>query len=539
MSSALGRLSDFQLKAILGWGRGYPAAVLSGFALALPFVIPECFLVGWIALIPLLAVLAGSGVARSWRLASVAGFVQIAVGMPWIAGFISDLASVDSVVLGRTIAAGYWFYAGQSLALAAIVSCWLERRHRLGLIAFPFLYASSLCLFPFVVPFRLAEGQSEFLVAAQNVALTGSAGLDLVMLMTNVAVFRLLRGDALWDRFNAPVCAILAGWLIGGWFGLGEWRSTVDSWPRASVGLVQPDIAPGLEPVESQPGFSRLYSAQWAVTEDLAALGADLIVWPESRDLGYFEEKSQQDYWRSGARALGISLLMGDRDSVSVDGREYNSLVMLGEQTSTYRKVQRIPFGEYIPAVFRWSMFSAISEEIFSGFTRSIEAGSGPVPMVWREWGLAPAICFESQWPETIARSVQAGSRPAGVALVIASDDAWFADGLQPLQHQRASRLRALENRVPLIHVINNGPSLVLSPAGDSIFESEAGKPSAAVVTMPIGAGSGQTLYSRFPGWFDWLILSISIGLIVLGLLTPVNRETAPQRRQGPPTDYS
>lgn len=60
-----------------------------------------------------------------------------------------------------------------------------------------------------------------------------------------------------------------------------------------------------------------------------------------------------------------------------------------------------------------------------------------------------------------------------GTVLIGLSSNGWFGDTVQPYQHVNASILRAVENRLPFVHVLNNGPSVVVLPNGRVVFQSQ------------------------------------------------------------------
>ncbi|MDX1589973.1 MAG: nitrilase-related carbon-nitrogen hydrolase [Oleiphilaceae bacterium] len=75
-----------------------------------------------------------------------------------------------------------------------------------------------------------------------------------------------------------------------------------------------------------------------------------------------------------------------------------------------------------------------------------------------------PLICYETLFPALAARAMP--RQRNGTVLVGLSNDARFGSTCQPLQPVSASILRAVENRVPFVHVPNNGPSVAVLPNG-------------------------------------------------------------------------
>jgi apolipoprotein N-acyltransferase len=100
----------------------------------------------------------------------------------------------------------------------------------------------------------------------------------------------------------------------------------------------------------------------------------------------------------------------------------------------------------------------------------SLETGRGGTISI------AALVCIDSSHPE-LARSV----RRAGARLIVsianeASTGAWSA-----ALHARAARLRAIENRVPVVRVANTGPTLWID---------EHGRVAAGLAAGTAGSGS-------------------------------------------------
>ena len=75
---------------------------------------------------------------------------------------------------------------------------------------------------------------------------------------------------------------------------------------------------------------------------------------------------------------------------------------------------------------------------------------------------IIPLICYESVVPNVVAQSV--GYDAAGKVFVVASQNGWYKSRFQVQQHSSLSSIRAVENRVPLVHSINNGFSSITMP---------------------------------------------------------------------------
>ena len=135
-------------------------------------------------------------------------------------------------------------------------------------------------------------------------------------------------------------------------------------------------------------------------------------------------------------------------------GRYYNSVVALGSEAGRYDKRHLVPFGEFIP--FRsWIPIPKITVGTVD-FSRGSVRHSLTLPGLPP---IKPLICYEAIFPE-----MSEGAYPAWILNI--TNDAWFGDSPGPYQHLAMSRVRAVEQGVPLIRVANTGMSAVIDSYG-------------------------------------------------------------------------
>jgi apolipoprotein N-acyltransferase len=136
----------------------------------------------------------------------------------------------------------------------------------------------------------------------------------------------------------------------------------------------------------------------------------------------------------------------------------WNAVVAVTRQgiVATYDKHHLVPFGEYVPA----RKFLPITK-ITAGrtdFTPGPGARSLDIPGLPR---VSPLVCYEVIFPGAV---VGPGPRPRW--LLNLTNDAWFGRSTGPYQHLAASRLRAVEEGLPLVRAANTGISAVIDPWG-------------------------------------------------------------------------
>lgn len=491
-------------------------ATLSGFLLALAYVDAALFPLAWIAFAPLLIATDGAGVRDSYRLGLVAGICFYTVAAPWIVDFIILFKGLDRG-WSFAFAVLFWLYCAQLPAL--LFAAFAALRKQLPAaewILFPLLVVAFYSTFPMLFSVQLGESQSAFLLGLQGVSLTGVYGLDFVIALTNVALFRAVLH---WSRGEHPpaiqaiaTLCILLSWFVYGWWSLDRWDEAASDWSSIPIGLIQPSDPPLLGSAPVYPGFSRAYPPEMEMTARLASAGAGLVIWPEGAYKHFLDDPRIGDAYAREAAALGVDILAQDIETVDANTR-YNTAVLVqadGSRSPPYRKMKRVAFGEALPLVGALPAAEQLLKDYLGQFLRGIEAGrdrrvfhSGDLPIV-------PLICYEALFPAFAANGLPA--EPAGTIFVAVSSNAWFGDSFQPHQHANASVLRAVENRVPLIHAINNGPSVAVLPSGRQILRSEIGEPGGYLVNLPHSPTSGGSFFTRHPHWF--------IGGAYLGLFT-------------------
>jgi len=112
---------------------------------------------------------------------------------------------------------------------------------------------------------------------------------------------------------------------------------------------------------------------------------------------------------------------------------------------------ERMPFQKVLPFLGRLDFGQA---EWKPGHTHTVFEIDGQ--------RFAGLICFESIFSEFGRRPIHSG---AGF-LVNITNDGWFGQTALPYQHAWQSVMRAVENRVPLLRVANNGVSMAVDANG-------------------------------------------------------------------------
>ncbi|MGZ8259975.1 MAG: apolipoprotein N-acyltransferase [Caldimonas sp.] len=198
-----------------------------------------------------------------------------------------------------------------------------------------------------------------------------------------------------------------------------------------------------------------------------AARGA-LVVGPETVVPVLFSELD--DGWWQGLlerfRAAGRAAILGIPMGDPVQGYTNSAIGISAEASALpggiyrYDKQHLVPFGEFVPAGFRW--FTRMMEIPLGDFERG--------PLVAPSFGLrgeriAPNICYEDLFGEELAaRFVPETAAPTILANL--SNIGWFGKTIAVEQHLRISRMRSLELQRPMIRATNTGATAVVDHRG-------------------------------------------------------------------------
>jgi apolipoprotein N-acyltransferase len=202
--------------------------------------------------------------------------------------------------------------------------------------------------------------------------------------------------------------------------------------------------------------------------DDLA--GVTHLIWPEAAmpflPLEHPEALSAiGEMLPNGTQLLSGALRLKHSESVEPGGaREaYNSLMVFGDQGNleqVYDKIHLVPFGEYLPMQ---SLLESIGLEQLTRWRGGFSIGTVPRPLLAIPGlpSVAGLICYEAIFPGAV---VQGGERPG--LLINVTNDGWFGDTTGPRQHFHQTRVRAVEEGLPIIRAANNGVSAVIDGQG-------------------------------------------------------------------------
>ena len=198
--------------------------------------------------------------------------------------------------------------------------------------------------------------------------------------------------------------------------------------------------------------------------------------------------------------------------AAAAKAKAFNSILALNDEAkliAVYDKMHLVPFGEYLPAE---KMLTAFGLKKLTHGRAAFASGKAPRAL-FSVPGLPPIsglICYEALFPNEV---VQTADRP-GVILNV-TNDGWFGNSTGPRQHFHQSRVRAVEQGVPLIRAANNGISAVVDPYGRILYE--LGMNVRGVIDSGLPVAAPITPYARF-GDLVFLAMLAAASLLCMGV---------------------
>ena len=182
----------------------------------------------------------------------------------------------------------------------------------------------------------------------------------------------------------------------------------------------------------------------------------ELIVLPESAfcEIGAVDAPRARRFaaWLGGAARTPV-LAGGSRRSA--DGRTYNSAALYRDETvQVYDKVHLVPFGEFIPL-----------DKVIPVLQRLAPVGTcwpGELKLLDAKVPVGAGICYEDTDSAQARRLAEMGAR----ALCFITNDSWFSQSDEAVQHAWQAVARAIETGLPVLRVGNSGVTGTIAADG-------------------------------------------------------------------------
>jgi apolipoprotein N-acyltransferase len=322
--------------------------------------------------------------------------------------------------------------------------------------------------------------------------------------MTFVAAFVAASGAAMLRRRAGAVVATGALLLGLALPLLGEFSTGAG---RIAVTLLQGNI-PQDEKFERGSGIP--LALDW-YGRQLRDATSTLVVAPETA-IPLLPQQLPEDYlaavmqrYTGGKQAALIGMPLGSM----ADGYT-NSVIGVKASGAAYRydKHHLVPFGEFIPPLFRW--FTEMMHIPLGDFNRG---AVGQPSFEWSGQRFAPNICYEDLFGEELGQRF-GDAATAPTVFVNVSNIGWFGDTIAIDQHLQISRLRALEFERPMLRATNTGATVIIDHHG--VVTHSLARYTRGVLTGEVEGRNGITPYAwwvaRAGLWPLWLLFAAIAG---------------------------
>ena len=237
-----------------------------------------------------------------------------------------------------------------------------------------------------------------------------------------------------------------------------------------------------------------------------------LILWPESPAPFWVTDLHLRSTLANVARATDSYIIAGSigiEHTGEINRRPdiYNSASVIapnGAWTARYDKIHLVPFGEYVPFARLFSFAGGLTRQIGT-FAR----GQSRAPLDVGNMKAGAFICYEAIFPNEVRQLANRGAE----VFVNISNDGWYGEGGAPRQHLNMARMRAVENYRWLLRDTNNGMTAVIDPYGRIV--AEAPRNQRIALQGAYGLEETTTFYTRHGDWFPFMCAIITL----LGLL--------------------
>jgi len=360
---------------------------------------------------------------------------------------------------------------------------------------------------------------TEPLALAQSISLLGLWGLTFLSVAIFAAPAVLIDDRDVTRRpWLAPVAAVLVLAAMAVFGGVRLARSPTVPVAGVKLRVMQPNL---------QQDVRFNYAAKAQVMQKYLELSdratgpqttgvrdASILIWPESAFPFFLTREADAMAQIAELLPRGTVLITGSVRAPELPPgmritRAYNSIYAIdhdGTVLSVYDKLHLVPFGEFLP-------FQALMEKI--GFVQLTKVQGGFIPGDRRRAmelpsapRVLPLICYEAAFPDEIdARDERVGW------IVNLTNDAWFGISTGPYQHLQQTRVRAIEQGLPVVRAANSGISAVIDPLGRIVARLDLGVEGVFDSTLP--AAIRPTIYARF-GDLPALIIVAFAMIVVL-----------------------
>ena len=479
--------------------------IISGFTTGLAFHPLGLGFLDWGSFVPLIHVFNISHFRKNIIYGYIFGLSFNLTAFYWIgvnsgADFITVLGSLFAAVF---YLAFFWAVAGLLFSLIS-----KGHQHISGNIFFPFI----IVLIEYVRSFgalgfpwsNLALTQSNYIYFIQFIEVTGTYGVSFFIIGFNVILYNVTQKKISLLKGLSFISLILIGLSIAG---AGRILSLPKSNQKISVAVVQPNVNPNTK----WQNKKEIIAFMDSLHQESIKFKPDLIVFPETALPSYLVRDSRtRGALQSTVNSSDIPLLTGTiHTSFENNSRYYyNSSMFIIPQKKyeLYSKIHLVPFAEYdlIPSIFH--PLTKLNINIDRG---NFKSGNNYKVFKHENLLFSNLICYESSIPKISRTFVSKGAE----FLIIQANDGWLGSSFGPYQHFELARLRAIENRIPIVRCANTGISGIINIDGS--IKTKVLLNEEKIIFESLSSNKNGSFYTKYGDIFA-IIISIIILIVIL-----------------------
>lgn len=241
--------------------------------------------------------------------------------------------------------------------------------------------------------------------------------------------------------------------------------------------------------------------------------GITHVIWPETAVAYFLDTEPSRRYLIADMLNEGTVLMTGfPRVKRLPEFQAWNSFAIIdseGNVQGIYDKHHLVPFGEYTPDFFSDSLSFLGLGMLVEGFSYSRGEGNRTLsPAGMPAFGVL--ICYEIIFPGAV---VDQKDRPDWLLNI--TNDAWYGDFNGPYQHLVQTRLRAIEEGLPVVRSAGTGISAVIDPFGRVIKSLKLNKQGVIISPLP-AKRADETPYSTNSSWIFFIFVILFSGFTFL-----------------------
>jgi apolipoprotein N-acyltransferase len=450
--------------AAAGRLRGLPAAAMAGWWFGLGYFVPGLYWIGYAFLV--------DAPTFAWL-------------MPFaILGLPAYLALFTA--FGFALARLIWPHdASRVIALAASLTIaeWLRGHALTGFPWNAFGYALT-----------------EPLALAQTASLIGLWGMTFVSLAIFASPAVLIDDGSRDRRWMAPAMALIVLVAMGVFGGVRLSLQPTSMVANVKLRIMQPNLQQDVRfNYSAKAEVMRKYltlSDRASGPQSTGVRDASILIWPESAFPFFLTREADAmaqiaDLLPKGTVLITGSVRAPDLPPGTRVTRAYNSIYVIdhdGSVLAVYDKLHLVPFGEFLPFQDWMEKLGFVQlTKVQGGFIAGTRRRTMEIPNAPRA---LPLICYEAVFPGDVAAR---DDRPGWI--VNLTNDGWFGISTGPYQHLQQTRLRAIEEGLPVVRAANTGISAVIDPLGRIV--ARLGLGIEGVLDSSLPAAIAPTIYAR------------------------------------------